>query len=79
MLLVDVLENFRNMCFEIYELDPAKFLLGPRLAWQAAFKKPKVKLDVSTNIGMSLMVEKGIRGGIFITLFINLQKLIKNT
>ena len=79
MLLVDVLENFRNMCFEIYELDPAKFLLGPRLAWQAALKKPKVKLDVSTNIGMSLMVEKGIRGGIFITLFINLQKLIKNT
>ena len=67
------------MCFEIYELDPAKFLSGPRLTWQAAFKKTKVKLDVSTNIGMSLMVEKGIRGGIFITLFINMQKLIKNT
>ena len=77
--ITDVLENFRNICFEIYELDPAKFLSAPRLAWQAAFKKTKVKLDISTNMGMSLMVEKGIRGGIFITLFINLQKLIKNT
>ena len=26
LLLVDVFENFRNMCLEIYELDPAKFL-----------------------------------------------------
>ena len=27
LLLADVFENFRNMYFEIYELDPAKFLL----------------------------------------------------
>ena len=26
LLLADVFENFRNMCLEIYELDPAKFL-----------------------------------------------------
>ena len=26
LLLADVIKNFRNMCFEIYELDPAKFL-----------------------------------------------------
>ena len=25
LLLVDVFENFRNMCLEIYELDPSKF------------------------------------------------------
>ena len=34
------------------------------LAWQAAFKKTKVKLDLLTDIGMLLMIEKGIRGGI---------------
>ena len=38
-VLADVLENFRNMCLEIYELDPAKFLSAPGLAWQAALKK----------------------------------------
>ena len=34
-LLVDVFENFRNKCIEIYELDPAHFLSAPGLAWQA--------------------------------------------
>ena len=39
LLLADVFENFRNMCLEIYELDPAKFTSGPGLAWQADLKK----------------------------------------
>ena len=39
LLLADVFENFTNMCLEIYELDPAKCLLAPGLAWQAALKK----------------------------------------
>ena len=26
LLLADVFETFRNMCLEIYEFDPAKFL-----------------------------------------------------
>ena len=51
------------MCLKIYELDPAKFLSAIGLAWQAAFKKTKVKLDLSTDIHMLLRVEKGIRGG----------------
>ena len=32
LLLADVFENFQNMCYEIYELDPAKFLSAPGLA-----------------------------------------------
>ena len=59
----DVFENFRNMCLEIYELDTAKFLPASRLAWQAALKKSKVKLDLLTDISLmdiSLIVEKGI-------------------
>ena len=39
LFLADVFENFRNMCSEIYEFDPAKFLSALGLAWQAAFKK----------------------------------------
>ena len=64
VLLADVFENFRNMCLNICEHDPAKFLSAPGLAWQVALKKAKVKLDLLTDIDMLLMVEKGIRGGI---------------
>ena len=39
------------------ELDSAKFLSALGLAWQAAIKKTKVKLDILTNIDMLLMVE----------------------
>ena len=64
LLLADVFENFRNMCFEIYQLDPACFLTAPGLPWQAAIKKTKVSLGHLTDINMLLMIEKGIRGGI---------------
>ena len=30
-LLADEFENFRNMCFEIYELDPARYLTAAEL------------------------------------------------
>ena len=42
-LLADVYEDFRNMCLNIYELDPAYFVSAPRLAWQACLKKTGVK------------------------------------
>ena len=69
LLLADVLESFRHMCLEIYELDPENFLSAPGLAWQAALKKTKVKLDLLTDINMLLMVEKAIRGGIFHSIY----------
>ena len=49
------------MCLEIYGLDPANFLSAPGLAWQAASKKVKVKLDLLSDIHMLLMVEKGFK------------------
>ena len=45
LLLADVFQNFRNMCLEIYDIDPAKFLSSPELAWQAPLKKTKIKLE----------------------------------
>ena len=56
LLLADVFENFRNMWVEIYELDPAKFLSASELAWQAALKKTKLKLALSSDIDMLLIV-----------------------
>ena len=51
--LADVFESFKKMCLKIYELDPAKFLSAPGLAWKAAFKNAEVKV-----------VEKVVRGEI---------------
>ena len=49
LLLADVFENFRNMCIEVYELDPAHFLSSPGLAWQACLKKTNIKLELLTG------------------------------
>ena len=39
LLLADVFDNFRNICPEIYVLDPARFLTAPGLAWKARLEK----------------------------------------
>ena len=64
LLSADVFENFRNMCLKIYELDLAKLISAPGLAWEGTLKKTQVKLDLLTDIDVLLMVEKSIRGGI---------------
>ena len=51
--LADVSGNFSKMCFDIYQLDPAKFLSAPRLVCKAA-----LKLELLTDIDILLMVEK---------------------
>ena len=63
LLLAYVFENFRNACLKVCELDPAHFLSLPGLAWQACLKKTNIKLELLTD--MLLMVEEGIRGGIY--------------
>ena len=76
LLLAHVFENFsRKICLEICQLDPIKIFSALGLAWQAAFKKTKVKLELLTDIDMLLMFEKGVRGG---NVLIDMQKLIMN-
>ena len=57
------------MCLAIYELHLAKSFSAPGLAWQAVLKKTKVKLDLLTDVDMLLMVEKGIRAGIYKSIY----------
>ena len=33
LLFADIYENFRNMCLDIYELDPVYIVSAPGLAW----------------------------------------------
>ena len=64
LLLADVFENFRDICIKNYNLDPAHYYTAQGLAWDAALKVTKVKLELLSNMDMLLMVEKGIRGGV---------------
>ena len=57
-------ENFRDLCINIYEFDPAHFVSLPGLAWQACLKKTNIEFELLTDYDMLLMVEEGIRGGI---------------
>ena len=49
---------------KIYELDSVHFLCSLELAWQFFLNKRGVKLELLTNNGMLMIVEKGVRGGI---------------
>jgi len=63
VLLADVFENFRKICYKNYGLDPANYLTAPSLAWDAFLKYTKVEIELIDNIDMYLMIEKGLRGG----------------
>ena len=52
LLLADVFSNFCNVCLELCGLDLAHFLSAPGLAWKAAIKNTKLKLDILTSIDM---------------------------
>ncbi|XP_065640538.1 uncharacterized protein LOC136073101 [Hydra vulgaris] len=64
LLLADVLENFRDVCTKNYKLDPAWYFTAPGLAWDAALKITKVKLELLSNYDMIFMIKQEIRGGI---------------
>ena len=61
-MYLKILENFRNKCLNIYELDPVYFVSAPGLAWQTCLKKTGVELELLTDD--ILIIEKAIRGRI---------------
>ena len=64
LLLADVFENFRRMCLDQHELDPAHYYTSPGLSWDALLKHTGVQLELLSDIDMHLFIEKGLRGGI---------------
>ena len=46
LLLGDVYENFRNMCLEKYQVDPAYFLSAPGFCMARLFKKGKSRIRI---------------------------------
>lgn len=63
-MLADIFEQFRHVCLKNYELDPAHYYTVPGLAWDAALKFTKIKLDTLCDVEMHQFIEKGMRGGI---------------
>ena len=64
ILLADVFKNFRAICVETYQLDPAHYYNAPGLVWDAAIKFTQIELDTLTDIDHHLFFETGLRAGI---------------
>jgi hypothetical protein len=64
LLLTDIWENFRNVCYTNYELDCAYYYTAPGLSFDAMLKETKIELELLTEKDMFEFVEEGIRGGI---------------
>ena len=58
LLLATVFESFRSFCLDAYSLDPAHFYTSPGLAWQAALRSTKVKLELLPDTDMFLCSRK---------------------
>ena len=67
LLLADVFENFRGMCFQHIGIDPAHNCTSPGSSWQAALKITDLELDPLTDIDQDLFIEEGIRGEVAMT------------
>ena len=64
LILTDIFENFRDICLNTLNLDPAYFMTAPGLEFEAMLKYTKIKLERLESYEMLLMLENGIRGGI---------------
>ena len=51
-LVADVFNDFRKIWLKVYGLNILHFLSAPGLAWEAALKETKVKLDVLADTDM---------------------------
>ena len=67
MLLADVFEKFIDTCLKFYKLHPCHYFSSPGLSWDVMLKMTFVELEIISDIGMYLFIEKEIGGGILYT------------
>ena len=63
-LLADVFQNFRDICYRNYKLDPAYFISAPQLSWNSMFKMLNLELELISDPQMYRLIQPNIRGGI---------------
>ena len=74
LLLSDVFENFKSVCYDIYNLDPNYYYTSPGLSWDAFLKhtneeylkkyNKNFQIELLTDIDQYNFVESSIRGGL---------------
>ena len=66
LLSVDVIEKFRAMCLEYYEIDPCYTFLTPVFTWLCGLNYTHVKLKYcrEDTVNICDTIQKGIRGGL---------------
>ena len=64
LLLTDIFENFREICFDNYGIDPACYFTSPGLFWDAMLKDTNIELELLTDVDMFYFFKRMIRGGI---------------
>ena len=73
MLLVDTFEKVRNRYLENYDSCPSHYLGAPDLSWDTTFSITKVEVDLISEVETCLLLEKGIRGGVYYVLEVDLE------
>ena len=46
LILIDVFEQFRQVCVKVYKLDPVHFFSAPNLSWDAMLITTRVDLGL---------------------------------
>ena len=65
VLLTDIFKDFREFSLKNYGLDPAHFSTAPALSWSEAMKLTKVELELPDDPNITLFVDRGLAGGIY--------------
>ena len=50
LLLASVFEKFRDVCLDVYNLDPACFYSAPNLSWDAMLVTTGVELELLARL-----------------------------
>jgi hypothetical protein len=64
LLLADIWDNFREVCYKVYELDCSYYYTAPGLSYDAMLKCTGIEIDLLTDLDKFEFFEKGIRGGL---------------
>ena len=62
--LADVIENFIDVCFEKYKLDPVHYVTAASLAYDTMLKVTGVEIELLTDPDMYLFFEESKRGAV---------------